>query len=441
MNAALVTPFLGHLPLHPGSYLGYGTAIFGRNRELDTMDLNARIYYENKAALQKVLWDMDDQQVVMDRFHLNLFNLDVAADAEKRYKDIPWQRYHTVFIAPPSWFVTVPTEDVLRLSRCIQKASRHTRLCFYGNSLGSWTDENALRRQDVHIKHLNHPHGHNAVNEPVCFDALPPPVYGDRHQYLFDALPFRLKHGCPWGKCRFCSLAKGWNSGELERSPTRVIQEIATLMDRYDPKMLVCRDNAVNGNNLLEFCTAFERFQKPWLAMARADLSTREIEALQKAGCRLLYFGLESGSDRILLQINKGIDSRRMSDFVKTLADHGIIPAPSVIVGSPGETEDDFEKTLRFIIDHKRYLDIINVYTLMLTSGSDFSLMNHAPDGNAAVRLKRLIAVCRDMGLKVCVGQQSAEYALFKRVDLLGLKGSRVQGFECSNTTYEHKKK
>ena len=111
-------------------------------------------------------------------------------------------------------------------------------------------------------------------------------------------LPFRLKHGCNWGQCRFCSLARGWNAGYLERSPEKVIQELEALIDRYDPKMFVCRDNSLNGGNLLDFCNAFKEFRKPWAGMARADLSVREIQALKRSGCRFVYFGLESGSDR-----------------------------------------------------------------------------------------------------------------------------------------------
>jgi radical SAM superfamily enzyme YgiQ (UPF0313 family) len=282
--------------------------------------------------------------------------------------------------------------------------------------LGSWTDEKKLLEHNIQIRHLNDLFKVNPCNEPVNYDFLPTPVYEDRQKYIFDILPFRLKHGCNWGKCKFCSLAKGWNSGYLERSANKVVEEIEGLIDKYNPKMLVCRDNSINGKNLLEFCAYFEKFKKPWIGMARADLSNKEIEALQKAGCRLIYFGLESGSDRVLSEVNKGIGSKQMSDFVKELHNRSIVPAPSLFVGSPGETEDDFEKTIQFILDHKNYLDIINLYPLRMTPASEYTLSKKESNRNTLNRLKKLIWVCEDTGIKVCIGEQSAEYVLFKKV-------------------------
>ena len=416
MKAALITPFLIHLPLHPSSYLGYGSAILRKRFELDIIDLNAQIYFKNRERLKEVLFAFDNKQLVLDSVDFYPLYYQLLDSAAKELKQISWKDYQKVFITTPSWFTTIPTEDVLKLSNIIKKESHRTEIFFFGNSLGSWTDEESLVKHDIQIRHLNYLFEPNCGNEPVNYDTLPTPVYENREKYIFDILPFRMKHGCIWGKCRFCSLAKGWNSGYLERSVKDVIQEMEELIDQYKPKMLVCRDNSINGNNLLEFSTHFEKFKKPWAGMARADLSNKEIKALQRSGCKFIYFGLESGSDRVLNEINKGIDSRQISDFIRALYDHDIMPAPSLFVGAPGETEDDFEKTVQFILDHKKLLDIINLYPLMITPGSDFSLTKKEPNSNALIRLNTLIRVCKDINIKVCVGTQSAEYALFKRV-------------------------
>ena len=44
------------------------------------------------------------------------------------------------------------------------------------------------------------------------------------------------------------------------------------------------------------------------------------------------------------------------------------MPAPSLFVGTPGESEDDFENTIQFILDHKSYLDVLNLYPFMVTT-------------------------------------------------------------------------
>jgi len=419
MKAALITPFLGHLPLHPSCYLGYGAAVLTKRYDLDIIDLNSEMYFKHRDAFRPILDDLAEKQVVMDGMDLHPFYSQLLRAVEEEIKQLTWAEYQSIFITMPSWFVTVPTEAILRLSNLIRRESPHSEMSFFGNSLGSWTDEKALIEHNIYIRHLNDLFRENPFNEPVNYDELPTPLYENRNEYLFDVLPFRLKHGCIWGRCRFCSLAKGWNSGYRERSAKRVIQEIEQLIDRYNPEMLVCRDNSVNGKNLLAFCTYFENLKKPWIGMARADLSSREIEALGKAGCRLIYFGLESGSDRVLDEINKGIGSGQMSDFVRALYDHNITPVPSLFVGAPGETEEDFEKTVQFISDHKNYLDVLNLYPLMMTPASDFSLMSKEVSGNgllSLIKLSRLIEVCKDVGIKVCVGEQSAEYVLFEKV-------------------------
>jgi hypothetical protein len=416
MNTALVTPFVGHLPLHPGAYLGYGAAVLQNRYDLDIIDINADIYVKSKRGLRQLFSEIEENAIVSDEIYFHPFFNNLVFQVEAVYESVAWDKYQSVFITTPTWFVTIPTEDILKLSYYVKKVSPDSDVYFFGNSLGSWTDETRLKENNIHILHLNDLFNLNPSNEPVDFDALPTPLYENREKYIFDLLPFRLKHGCTWGKCSFCSLAKGWNSGYRERSAERAILEIEALIDQYNPEMLVCRDNCINGDNLLEFCAGFKRFKTPWVAMGRADLSNKEIEAMSRAGCRFIYFGLESGSDRVLDQMNKGINTRQMSHFIRSLFDHHIMPAPSLIVGAPGETADDFKQTKEFILNHRNYLDVINLYPFMLTPAADISKTNEKSNHDTARRINELIRVCEGSGILVCLGEQSAEYILFKKV-------------------------
>jgi hypothetical protein len=414
MKAALVTPCLPHLPFHPGCFLGYGTAILAARYDLEVVDLNAELHFRNGGKLKPILNLMDKTRVVADAL-LNPFYDEVETHIDRRYAEIPWEEYSLVYVTPPSWFPMVPAEAVLRLSRAVERASSDTRVLFFGNSLGSWTSKGKLTKNGVQAVHLNDLFAMKATPKPVRYDLLPTPIYEKRNKYLFDLLPFMLKHGCSWGRCRFCSLSRGWNSGYLERSPKTAIKELEVLIDRYDPAVLVCRDNSLDGNNLIEFCGYLEKFNKPWCGQSRADLSGKKIEALSKAGCRLIYFGLESGSDRTLSALNKGITSKQMSDFIKRLYSNGIVPAPSLMVGTPVEGKIDFEKTIQFLVDHRRYLDVVNVYPFMTSPASEFGFQKKQPDPDTPIRLFEFIQRCGDMGLKVCVGEQCAEYVLFRR--------------------------
>jgi hypothetical protein len=384
--------------------------------DLDVIDLNAELHFRNSGKLKPILEVMERAQTVSDASLLYPFYDEIDTDTDREYAAISWKKYPQVYVTTPSWFPTVPTEAVLRLSRAIKRVSPDTRVFFFGNSLGSWTKERGLKKNGVQTVHLNDLFAADANAKPVIYDLLPTPVYENRNKYLFDLLPFMLKHGCSWGRCRFCSLSRGWNSGYLERSAKAAIKELEVLIDRYDPKVLVCRDNSLNGHNLNEFCGYLKRFKKPWGGMSRADLTGKEIDSLWRAGCRVIFFGLESGSDRALRAINKGITTKQMSGFIKRLHSCGILPAPSLMIGAPGEGRGDFEKTIQFLADHRGYFDVVNVYPFMATPASEFGSQKKQPDTNAPMRLFQFIQWCKDLRLKVCVGEQCIEYCLFKWV-------------------------
>ena len=415
MKVALVTPWLPHLPFHPGCFLGYGASVLAGRYDLDVMDLNADIYSRYQGKLQETLDAMDETPLVSDVSLNPLFNT-IGNHIDKHYAAIFWKEYPLVYVTPPSWFPMVPAETVLTLTRAVTRVSPNTKVFFFGNSLGSWTNEDELKKHGVQTVHLNDLFAMNGTAKPVNYDLLPNPIYEHREKYLFDLLPFTLKHGCSWGRCRFCSLSKGWNAGFLERSPKAAIKELEATIDQYDPAVLVCRDHTLNGRNLTEFCGYFENFHKPWCGQSRADLSEKKIKALGKAGCRGIFFGLESGSDRTLRAMNKGITSKQMSDFIKRLDSAGILPAPSLIIGAPGEGKEDFEKTIQFMGDHRRYFDFVNVYPFMPTPASEFGFQKKEPETNMPLRLFKFIQTCEDLGLKVIFGEQSIEYFLFKRI-------------------------
>ncbi len=415
MKVALVTPWLPHLPFHPGCFLGYGAAVLAGRYDVEVIDLNAEIYFRYRGKLKQTLDAMDKAPPASDVLLHPLFDA-IGTHIDKHYAGISWKEYPLVYVTAPSWFPMIPAESVLRLSRAIKRISPDTKVFFFGNSLGSWTSEGELRNTGVQTVHLNDLFAMNGRAKPINYDLLPTPIYENRDKYLFDLLPFTLKHGCSWGRCRFCSLSKGWNSGYLERSPMTAIKELEVLINRYDPAMLVCRDNSLDGNNLIEFCGYIEKFNKTWCAESRADLTGRKIEAVRKAGCRLIFFGLESGSDRTLSVMNKGITSKQMSDFIKKLHSSGILPAPSVIIGAPGEGRVDFKKTIQFLVDHRRYFDIVSVYPFMMSPASEFSSQKKVPDKNTTMRLLQFIQTCEDLDLKVILGEQSVEYFLFKRI-------------------------
>ena len=116
------------------------------------------------------------------------------------------------------------------------------------------------------------------------------------------------------------------------------------------------------------------------------------------------------------IEINKGIDTKQISVFLKTLHACNIFTAPSVFVGAPGEKETDFQKTVQFIVDHAEYVDTVNIFPLMITPGSEFSKTAKNPKTQTLIRLYELAKAASDVGIKVCVGEQTDEYVIFSSI-------------------------
>lgn len=414
-KVAITIPFVPLLPLCPTCFLGYGAAVLEKKYDLDLINLNAELYFRNRRKLKQTLDTIESNCAVLDHVIVQTFFGESDANIDGSYEATAWDKYSQVYITIPSWCPLVRTEEVLRLSRAIKKVSPSTRIFFFGNSLGSWTSEAELKKNQVQPVHLNSLCEMGQPTKPVDYDALPIPIYGDRDKYLFDILPFMLKHGCPWGRCKFCSLSKGGYSGYVERSPKAVIKELEALVGQYNPAALVCTDHSLNGDNLIEVCSYLEGLKKPWGGWSRADLSGKKIEALSKAGCRWIYFGLESGSDRTLSAIIKGLTARQISDFIRTVHSNGILPAPSFLIGTPGEESADFDKSIQFLEDHKTYFDAVNVFPFTATPASEFGSQQKHADKNTPLRLFQFVQTCKDLGLKVFVGEQFMQYYLFNR--------------------------
>ncbi|OGT97627.1 MAG: hypothetical protein A2X80_03290 [Geobacteraceae bacterium GWB2_52_12] len=83
---------------------------------------------------------------------------------------------------------------------------------------------------------------------------------------------------------------------------------------------------------------------------------------MKRAGCHTLIYGVESGSDHVLKKMGKGYASDQAQEVIKLTYEAGICVNINIIVGFPGETDDDFNETLKFIVKNKKYInEVTNV--------------------------------------------------------------------------------
>lgn len=188
----------------------------------------------------------------------------------------------------------------------------------------------------------------NGVWRVEDLDLLPLPARHllDLEKYSFPGA-IATSRGCDHS-CIFCSSRN--QSGTLRlRSAGSVVEEIHALREMGMRSFLVVDPNfAHSKGRVLEICDGIRDAGMEWYAELRLDhLDDELIKAMATAGCRVVRFGIESGSQRVVDAIRKGISLSMVERMVKALVDNGITPVCGFMVGHPNESKTDFEATLR----------------------------------------------------------------------------------------------
>jgi anaerobic magnesium-protoporphyrin IX monomethyl ester cyclase len=158
--------------------------------------------------------------------------------------------------------------------------------------------------------------------------------------------------GCPFS-CAFCETRKMWGPACRFFSPGRVVEEIKFMIDNYGSKgIYFINDNfTIRKKETLELCGLMkkEKLDVQWICDTRADMISQELlTSMREAGCKTIWFGVESGSPRILEKINKKVTLEQTAQAFKLCRKEDIQIACSFILGVPGETIADMEATLKF---------------------------------------------------------------------------------------------
>ncbi|HZY37691.1 MAG TPA: radical SAM protein [Mucilaginibacter sp.] len=194
-------------------------------------------------------------------------------------------------------------------------------------------------------------------------DALPLPAWDlvdiDRYRqsWLKSAGYFSLNmsttRGCPF-KCNWCAkpiYGNRYNS----RSPENVVEEIRMLKERYQiDHIWFCDDIFGLKPGWVEaFATLLreEGITIRFKIQSRADLlaDERTVEALTMAGCENVWIGAESGSQKILDAMDKGITTGEIREATTLMKAHGIKPSFFIQFGYPGELKEDIQQTIAMI--------------------------------------------------------------------------------------------
>jgi anaerobic magnesium-protoporphyrin IX monomethyl ester cyclase len=158
--------------------------------------------------------------------------------------------------------------------------------------------------------------------------------------------------GCPY-QCNWCSHSV-YGKTHRRRSPKGVVEEIAWILDRYNPEMLWLADDVftIHHGWLFEYAAEMKSrgFHVPFECITRADrLNERVAETLAALGCFRVWIGSESGSQRILNAMQRGVTVEQVHKAVRLSKDNGIQTGMFLMWGYEGEEMEDVEATVKHV--------------------------------------------------------------------------------------------
>ncbi len=158
--------------------------------------------------------------------------------------------------------------------------------------------------------------------------------------------------GCPY-HCRWCSHST-FGKTHRRRSPEGTVDEVEWILDRYHPDMLWIADDVftIHHGWLTRYAAEMKRrgLRVPFECITRADRVTESVaEQLAELGCFRVWIGSESGSQRILDAMERGVTVEQVQTAVAQLKRHGIQTGMFLMWGYEGEELADIEATYRHV--------------------------------------------------------------------------------------------
>ncbi len=202
-----------------------------------------------------------------------------------------------------------------------------------------------------------------------AYDLLKPDCYFEP----FMEAPFGLiqsARGCPYS-CNYC--VKSFGRRLTYRTPQQIIDEIIFLKKHHGIRSLRFIDDTftVSTKRVIEVCQLMieNELNISWTCLSRVDsLKPEMLPWMQKAGCKRIYFGIESGSPKVLAYLDKEGNPAEALASLKACKKYDIETLGFFLVGAPVETDEDHEMSVRFAREAE--LDYVVVSELMAYPGT-----------------------------------------------------------------------
>lgn len=234
--------------------------------------------------------------------------------------------------------------------------------------------------------------------ELVNYDELKPLPYKQLHaiydieSYLGktylgnNTLAYHSSFGCPF-TCSFCAVVPIYNAKWKGKSAQGVYQDVKFIKDNYGADSIEFHDNNffVSEKRVAEFSQLIKNENMIWWGEGRIDTINKykdeTLARMREAGCKMIFFGAETGNDEVLKKMDKGgtQTGKQIKEFAARMKKFDIIPEYSFVLGTPADTEEEVMKQIDFDIAFIKQIKEVNpdteiiiyVYSPVPTEGSD----------------------------------------------------------------------
>lgn len=267
-----------------------------------------------------------------------------------------------------------------RLLQCIEANDDYSQLpnLIYKDSQGAIHENLKTKLPDM-----------DALN-PLPYDILhrfyPIPNYLGRTFLGSRTLAYHSSFGCPF-TCSFCAVVPIYNARWKGQSAQTMLRRIEDFNARYGATAIEFTDNNffVSEARTVEFARSLTGKGIGWWGEGRIDTlhkyKDESLQILAESGCKMIFFGAETGDDTLLKKVDKGGTQSReqIIAFAARLQKFGIIPEYSFVLGWPGENAravmKQIKKEIAFIREVKRVNPateiILYIYSPVPVKGSD----------------------------------------------------------------------
>ncbi|MDO8527017.1 MAG: radical SAM protein [Deltaproteobacteria bacterium] len=173
--------------------------------------------------------------------------------------------------------------------------------------------------------------------------------------------------GCPY-QCNYCGTQNIWTYKVRHHSAARVVEEIRHVKKEYGASNFTFFDDVfgLDKKKAMELTDTMSLAKTgvTWDCLTRANLVSDELLVnMKKAGCTKIDMGVESGSDKVLIDTKKGLTKKKIKEGAALVKKHGILLYMFFMIGLPTETEEDAKETRNFLEELKPDWACISIFT------------------------------------------------------------------------------